>query len=57
MDRSYDVANFISKYFYFKKVYSFIDIIKITVMFIERTFKDSQKLKRVINCVLTHILP
>ena len=43
MDISYDVVTFISKFLYFKKIYSsnFADII------IKTTFKDSKKVKRI----------
>ena len=43
---NYDVINSTSKYFCFKKTYSFFaDIIKIVTMFINTIFKDPQKLK------------
>ena len=54
MDRNSDVVKFISKYFYFKKarVANFVDIIKITTMFIKTTFTKTEKVKRIRNYVL-----
>ena len=53
MDRNYDAIAFISKYCCFKKVWVaiFADIIKIITMFIKKIFKDSKKVKRIINYV------
>ena len=49
---NYDVITSTSKYFCFKKTYSFFaDIIKIVTMFINTIFKDPQKIKRIRNYV------
>ena len=49
---NYDVIISTSKYFCFKKTYSFFaDIIKIVTMFINTIFKDPQKIKRIRNYV------
>ena len=44
MDRDYDVITFISKYL---REGNFVDIIKIAIMFIKTTFKDSKDVKRI----------
>ena len=45
MNRNYDVINFISKYFCFKKprVASFADIVKVATMVIKTTFNKKVK--------------
>ena len=53
MDINYDVITFISKYLFLRRlgVASFTDIIKIVTFFVETIFKDSIKVKRIINFV------
>ena len=52
MDKSDDVITFFSKYLCFKKVWTanFAGIIKIAIIFIKTTFKDS------INTIRTYVL-
>ena len=53
MDKNYDVIVFISKCRYRKdRVANFADIIKVTIMFIEITFKDLKKSKRIRDYLL-----
>ena len=51
MDRNYGVITFISRYLFLRRprVIDFADIIKTANMFIKTTFKDSNKVKRIIN--------
>ena len=45
VDTNYDVVTFISKYIYFKKAQSFVEIIKIIIT-VKAVFKDSKKVKK-----------
>ena len=45
VDTNYDVVTFISKYIYFKKAQSFVEIIK-TIITVKAVFKDSKKVKK-----------
>ena len=45
VDTNYDVVTFISKYIYFKKDQSFVEIIKIIIT-VKAVFKDSKKVKK-----------
>ena len=54
MDRNCDVITFISKYLILirRRVANFAGIIRIATMFIEKNFKGSNKVQRIINYVL-----
>ena len=45
VNTNYDVVTFISKYIYFKKAQSFVEIIK-TIITVKAVFKDSKKVKK-----------
>ena len=53
MDRNYDVITFFQNTFILRRprVAIFADIIKIATMFIKTIFKNSKKVKRIINHV------
>ena len=46
MDRNYDVIAFISKYLRMPRTANFADSIKIVIILVKITFKDSKKLKK-----------
>ena len=53
MDKNYDIITFISKYYLSRpRVANFAEIIKIPTFFINITFKNSKKVKRIRNYVL-----
>ena len=56
MDRRFDVTTFISKYLYLirPRVANFAVIFKVGTAFIKKTFKDSKKVKTIINYALKH---
>ena len=54
MDINYDVITFISKYYFCLVVVSFADIIKIAIMLIKKTFKESIKFKTIRNYSLKY---
>ena len=55
MEKNYDVITLVLKYLYTLKklgVTGFVDIIKIAIMLIKTTFRNSIRVKRIPNCVL-----
>ena len=54
MDINYYVIKFISKHIILRRIRvgNFADIIKVEIIFIKATFRDSKKVKRIINFLL-----